>query len=197
MVADQETVAMSKKRDKQKSKSKPRTREDALKDLELLREKHGYDAEKLAEENEANTRLLLIDRILELLGWELENFNPEHSLSNDPGFIDYLVSYDKKPQFVVEAKKRGTTFGHSLRGNLKKKSYKLNYIRTAFGPTVNEVIEQATRYSESIYIPYAVVTNGVEWIVLQTIPFGTQKPEELDCVYFGNILAPGGGFEFL
>ncbi|MBE7384339.1 MAG: hypothetical protein F6J95_023360 [Leptolyngbya sp. SIO1E4] len=196
MVADQKNLAMLKKRKTQKTKTKPRTREAALEALEELREQHGYDAEKLAGENEATTRLLLIDRILQLLGWELENFNPEHSLSNDPGFIDYLVSYDKEPQFVVEAKKRGTTFGHSLRVNLKKKSYKLNYIRTAFGPTVNEVIEQATRYSESICIPYAVVTNGVEWIVLQTIPFGTQKPEDLNCVYFGNILAPEAGFEF-
>jgi hypothetical protein len=186
---------MPKKRDKQKSKIKLRTREEALEVLKLLREKYGCDADKLAKENEAKTRLLLIDRILELLGWELEDFNPEYSLNNDPGFIDYLVSYDQKPQFIVEAKKRGITFGHSLRGNLKKNSYKLNFIKTTFGPTVNEVIEQATRYSESIRIPYAVVTNGVEWIVLQTIPFGIRKNEELHCVYFGNILALGARFE--
>lgn len=79
-------------------------KEQAL--LQLNAIKKSYITNNLQDANEANTRLLIIDQVLQLLGWDLEEFNPEsHSAAS--GYADYLVKLDNIPRFVLEAKKTG------------------------------------------------------------------------------------------
>ena len=72
------------------------TREEAAATLSELRKAYGDKASLLTEANEAKTRLLIIDRILESLGWSKDDFNPEHPIKH-VGFTDYLISADDIP----------------------------------------------------------------------------------------------------
>jgi len=57
-------------------------REVALEAIVDLRKKYGDKGSSICGENEAKTRLLIIDDILEALGWSKEDFNPEHSVKH-------------------------------------------------------------------------------------------------------------------
>jgi predicted type IV restriction endonuclease len=72
------------------SSSDSPTREAAAATLSELRNTYGDKASLLTEANEAKTRLLIIDSILESLGWLKDDFNPEHPVQH-VGFTDYLI----------------------------------------------------------------------------------------------------------
>lgn len=170
------------------------TRETAYEKLRGLRTKYGERASKLGDANEAATRLLLVDEILSLLGWTKDEFNPE-SRSSPKSYIDYrLAPTGAPPRLIVEAKRVSYTFGPP-RSILRKTEYNLSYINTAFGSALNDVIEQARRYCEETGIPYAVVTNGAEWLAAQLIAPPGKSVSDLKCLYFGNLLAEGASFD--
>lgn len=162
-------------------------REAALATLANLRKEHGDQGSNLFGENEAKTRLLIIDNILEALGWSKKDFNPEHPVKH-VGFTDYLITADGIPRFIVEAKRIGQTFMRPQTG-LKKTVYQLSYVRTSFGPSVSEVINQAEGYAKETGVPYSVITNGAEWILMQAIPNRNRSINDLQCIYFGNLLS--------
>jgi Cdc6-like AAA superfamily ATPase len=168
-------------------------RELALESLANLRKKYGDKGSIISGENEAKTRLLIIDSILELLGWSKDDFNPEHCVKN-VGFTDYLITADDIPRFIVEAKRIGRTFIRPQTG-LKKTFYKLSYVRTSFGPSVSEVINQAEGYAKETGVPYSVITNGAEWILMQAIPNRNRGINDLQCIYFGNLLSDTSHFD--
>jgi Cdc6-like AAA superfamily ATPase len=168
-------------------------RELALETLSNLKRKYGDKGSILSSENEAKTRLLIIDSILELLGWSKDDFNPEHSVKH-VGFTDYLITADGIPRFIVEAKRIGKTFARPQTG-LKKTVYQLSYVRTSFGPSVGEVINQAEGYAKETGIPYSVITNGAEWILMQAIPSRNRGINDLQCIYFGNLLSDTSHFD--
>jgi hypothetical protein len=169
------------------------TREQAKAKLAALREQYGERASALSTENEAKTRLVLVDSILEALGWSRDEFNPEQAAGHI-GFTDYLVSADDIPRFIVEAKRTGTTFRHP-RSGLKKTEYQLSYIKSSFGPAMSEVIKQAEGYSVETKIPFVVVTNGAEWLLIQAIPYSSQSLDDLRCIYFDNLLSEISNFD--
>ncbi|MHC5734005.1 P-loop NTPase fold protein [Nostoc sp.] len=169
------------------------SRESALAVLASLRRQYGDKGSNLCGENEAKTRLLIIDKILESLGWSKEEFNPEHPVKH-VGFTDYLITADGIPRFIVEAKRIGQTFIRPQTG-LKKTIYQLSYIRTSFGPSVGEVINQAEGYAKETGVPYSVITNGAEWIVMQAIPNRNKTINDLQCFYFGNLLSNVSHFD--
>lgn len=169
------------------------TREAALAVLTELRREYGDKGSVLSGENEAKTRLLIIDNILEALGWSKSDFNPEHPVKH-VGFTDYLMSADDVPRFIIEAKRVGQTFIRPQTG-LKKTVYQLSYVRTSFGPAVSEVIKQAEGYAKETGVPYAVITNGAEWILMQVIPTRNKTINELQCIYFGNLLSNTSHFD--
>ena len=122
------------------------SREKALEAIEKLRLKYGSKAKKLQDANEAETRSLLIDTVLvDVLGWSRDDFNPEKRVGHI-GYIDYLLTTDKVPRLVVEAKRVSHTFG-TPSSKRKRNHYQLRYFRTAFGPAFTEVLEQAERYA--------------------------------------------------
>lgn len=183
-----------KKRRESKETESPYSRETALKVLKELRQQYGESAERLNQENEATVRLVIIDQTLKALGWSERDFHPETPVKGEPGYIDYLLGINDRPRFIVEAKKREITFSHPQQGQLKKTEYELRYIRSAFGQVIGPVIEQATRYSRTTGVPYSVITNGAEWLLIQTIAHSKQDIENLKCVYFGNLLAEACDF---
>lgn len=175
------------------SSSDSPTREAAAATLSELRNTYGDKASLLTEANEAKTRLLIIDSILESLGWLKDDFNPEHPVQH-VGFTDYLISTENIPRFIIEAKRVGKTFIRPQTG-LKKTVYQLSYVRSSFGPAVTEVINQAEGYAKETGVPYAVITNGAEWILIQAIPFRNKTINDLQCIYFGNLLSDTTHFD--
>jgi predicted type IV restriction endonuclease len=152
------------------------SRESALSSIQGLRQEYGERAKRLASANEAQTRLLLVDRILQVLGWGWDDFNPETAKRR--GHTDYLMTVDGRPRLVIEAKRVGHTFGFPRSGMLKTE-YPLKYLRTAYGPPLTEVIEQAERYTLDSGVPFAALTNGAEWMLIQMIPSPGQQPTPL------------------
>ena len=120
-------------------------REAAFEALKELRSDYGYLAEKLAAANEAETRLLLVDRVLQILGWDPKEFKPEQPVVG-VGYLDYLLMTDGIPRVVVEAKRVGNTFGLA-QSRLKRAAYALKYMRTAFGSALGDVLRQAQGYA--------------------------------------------------
>lgn len=147
----------------------------------------------MSAENEAKTRLLLVDSILVTLGWERKDFNPEQP-AGTIGYTDYRMVADGISRFIVEAKRAGHTFGNPRLG-LRKIEYQLKYIRSTFGQAMSDVINQAEGYCNETGVPFAIVTNGGEWLLIQAIPFGKQDIEDLRCIYFGNLLSDISNFE--
>lgn len=170
------------------------TREEALAQIQILIDKYEKVSKKLHSFNEAQTRLLLIDRILNILNWPVDSFNPEKRATNF-GFLDYLLTVDGVPFLVVEAKRVGDTFGHPSH-RIQREQYRLSYLRTQFGKSVTEVIEQAEKYALSEGVSYALITNGAEWILAQArLPPAFKSTDELNAVYFGNIFSEGFHFD--
>lgn len=182
---------MSKRR-KQDTNLEP-TRENAAATIASLKNQYGERASSLNSENEAKTRLLLVDSILVALGWDRKDFNPEQPVGTI-GYTDYRMVADNISRFIVEAKRVGHTFGNPRVG-LRKTDYLLSYVRSTFGQPVSEVIDQAESYCNETGVPFAAITNGGEWLLIQAIPFEKQNIEELRCIYFGNLLSDISNFE--
>ncbi len=151
-----------------------------------LRKRYGAKADKIAGANEASTRLLLVDEILVALGWPKDSFHPE-TCTSDGTYMDYRITLDDIPRFVVEAKRIGHTFAPS-NNKLRKTEYLLSYMRQAFGAPFTEVLQQAEEYCRNIRVPFAVLTNGAEWVLAQVLPIPGVAADRLRCYYFGNIL---------
>jgi hypothetical protein len=171
------------------------TREESYQRLQDLRSNYEGRAASLGELNEAATRLLLVDELLLLLGWDKADFHPETKVGVK-SFTDYSLSAGAATRIIVEAKRTGHTFS-STKSVLRKSEYELGYMLTAFGPALSEVINQARRYCESTRVPYAAITNGAEWIIAQLIPPPGRSLNDLRCFYIGNILGQDSHFETL
>ncbi|MFT4804514.1 MAG: ABC-type lipoprotein export system ATPase subunit [Psychroserpens sp.] len=162
-------------------------KEIGLKKLEELRQKHNALAETLHTSNEATTRLLIIDEVLKILGWEVEDFNPE-SYSSSSGYSDYLLKHDGTSKLVIEAKRVGLTFG-SPKSHLNLSDYSVSYFKTAFKTHLTKTIEQATKYCVDNGVSYALVTNGREWIALQLVVTPGKSIDSMKGIYYGDIFS--------
>jgi hypothetical protein len=159
----------------------------ALKGIEEIRNQYSGKKGTLDQANEAATRLKIIDRVLRLLGWDDEEIHPEYS-AGGAGFVDYLLFIENTPQIIVEAKRAGYTFGFSSR-NLANTEYTVSYLLSAFPGGIRDVIDQAKRYSLETEVPYALITNGMDWVFMRVSHIvGGQSTESLKAFYFGNIL---------
>lgn len=165
-------------------------REDALRRLVNLRDEYGEA--NLATANEAETRLLIIDEVLLCLGWKKDEFKPE-THSAGAGYLDYLLHLEGRPRLVVEAKRVNRTFRR--RSELSKVVYRVSYLKTAFGAELSDVIKQAQRYGREEGVPFGIVTNGAEWILLQLVPTPGLKEQKLQAFCFGNILTEEFAFD--
>lgn len=115
----------------------------------------------LADANEAETRLKVIDQILfSVLKWELEDVTVEERVCEDGSttYSDYVVR-TASTAFIIEAKKIGIPFATQQYDRRLKLSN--NALTGSFG----DAIIQARDYCRKLSIQFAVVTNGVQWII--------------------------------
>lgn len=116
---------------------------------------------KLSDANEAETRLKVIDEILRnVLGWTLVDIHPEERVSEDgkSRYIDYVLR-TANTAIVVEAKRIGVDF--ELPPSDRRVQLTPGFVKGDHG----EAIIQARDYGRSKSIPFAVATNGTQWII--------------------------------
>lgn len=170
------------------------SREDAFNLITEIKKEYGDKNTFLYKANEATTRLLIIDKVLEILGWDKKDFNPEIH-ARGAGYLDYLLSIENVPRLIVEAKRTGETFGPSSKSRLRNR-YQLRSFRTAFGKPFSLIVTQAEKYVHETGVKYALITNGGEWILLQLLlaPRYTDL-NDLSGYYFGNLFTDNFNFE--
>lgn len=138
---------------------------------------------RLAEANEAETRLKLINRVLfEILNWSRDDVSVEERVSEDgeTTYSDYIVR-TAGSAFVIEAKKVGVAFRDvpSIR-----RTRLVGAIMQ--GPTGAAII-QARDYCRKKGIPFAVVTNGSQWIVFPAVRVDQVSFADSSAVIFPNL----------
>ncbi len=140
--------------------------------IQVLEELAAKLGDKLANANEAKTRLQVIDRILfDGLGWDPETADVEAPVAvasaskEQKLYLDYALRHRGTPYLVVEAKRKSKTF--ALPADLDRREYSLKTLLHHCGENLNEVINQAHNYAVAEGIPYAAVTNGHQWVVFR------------------------------
>ncbi|MCY4475232.1 MAG: type I restriction endonuclease [Chloroflexi bacterium] len=114
------------------------TSELLIETITMLKQRLEIRREYLAR-NESPTRQLLIDPLLDALGWDFED-SRRVALEFPIGQLrsDYVLIVDGRPKIVVEAKRFGT--------------------RLSGEPT-----KQVLRYANKASIRYALITDGAVW----------------------------------
>jgi GTPase SAR1 family protein len=137
----------------------------------------------LFEANEAETRYKLIDRVLfEVLGWTRDDVSVEERVSEDGAvtFVDFIVR-TAGSAFIIEAKRVGTAF--STVPNVRRRKLSGALMEGDTG----RAITQARDYSRKKSIPFAVVTNGAQWIVFPATRIDQVAFSESSAVIFPSL----------
>jgi len=127
---------------------------------------------------ESDTRSKLIDILLtEVLGWEEPDIRREGHV--DSGYYDYRISIPGI-HFIVEAKKQFNEFilpSHHTKTTIK-----------AILKSNEDVLLQIRNYALDEGIPYGVITNGYQFIILKTFNTDGKKWKDNSCIIFNDIL---------
>ncbi|WP_134015416.1 hypothetical protein [Litoreibacter halocynthiae] len=137
----------------------------------------------LADANEAETRLKLIDRIIfEVLGWGHDDASVEERVSEDGNttFSDYVLRTGFS-SLVIEAKRSGRS---DLVVADKRKAL-LN--RKLVSGDTGDAIIQARDYERKLAIPFAMVTNGDQWVIFPATRTDEVPFEKSSAIVFPNI----------
>jgi hypothetical protein len=130
--------------------------------LKLKDDLHKYP---LDTQTEADTRARLIDRIVaEVLDWPQENIAREENAH--PGFMDYVFLVNRRVA-VLEAKKSGDSFElpHDV---VSGKKFSLNGIISRVR-NLQTHINQVTNYCFNNGIEYAIVSNGLQYVIFRAV----------------------------
>tara|TARA_R100000789_G_scaffold100091_1_gene108692 strand:+ start:776 stop:3217 length:2442 start_codon:yes stop_codon:yes gene_type:complete len=137
----------------------------------------------LSDANEAETRLKLIDRIVfDVLGWTHDDVTVETRVSED-GSTEY-TDYILKTAFstlIIEAKRVG-----SSELQLPNKRKELLSRKIVAGDTGKAII-QARDYGRKLGIPFAVVTNGSQWLVFPSSRTDSVSFAQSSAIIFPNL----------
>jgi len=138
---------------------------------------------KLADENEASTRLKIIDRVIkEILGWQHSDLSVESHVTEDgkTEYADYILT-SAMTSIVIEAKRVGKEFADIP---FSQRTQKISAItRSAAG----EAIIQARDYARKLSVPFAVVTNGNQWIVFAANRVDRVPFEKSNAIIFDSL----------
>jgi len=125
--------------------------------LALIDEVHTrLDEWRRQDLNEATTRRILVDRLLEALGWDI--YDPSEVQYEFPTIdgrpVDYALKLNRRPVLLVEAK--------------------------PLGDPLDDVKSQAqiVRYGAAQGVTWCILTNGVRWRIYRSIEAGP-APEKL------------------
>lgn len=132
--------------------------------------KLGIDAPDLSE---ADTRVKFIDPIFrDALGWRETEIHREEPVAE--GFADYSFGNEFR-WFHVEAKRTAPRFG--LRMPSKKRRVKLSSTHLLKNNDMKPLLQQAASYSFGLGTEFAVLTNGTQFILFQSITKGRRWTE--------------------
>jgi hypothetical protein len=139
------------------------------------------------QHSEADTRAKVVDPVLEALGWSAATIRrePYTGWADDKGFIDYLLSIEGKPRYVVEAKRTGRVF--EIPASLKRQRYtSYKKLRASASPDLKEALEQCLRYALHTGAPYAAATNGLEWVFFKPAHQYRALPDARVAIFAGT-----------
>lgn len=137
----------------------------------------------LSNENEAATRLKVIDHVLrDVLNWTDDDISPEEHVSEDGNttFSDYVLR-TANTAIVVEAKKAGASFVAD-RGQRRVKLSNL-FLQSQLG----SAIVQARDYARKLSIDFAVATNGATWAIFPAQRHDQVKFNDSSALVFWSI----------
>lgn len=120
-----------------------------------------YERLRLADANEAETRLKLINEVLGLLNWTPDDFTVEEHIIEDgiTSYADYIIR-TANTGLVIEAKRIGSALLEV------PNSRRVQLVGKIMTGETGEAIKQARDYARKKSVPFAVVTNGDRWIVM-------------------------------
>lgn len=128
-------------------------------------EKHGF---LKADMSEADTRCKLIDPLfMQVLCWAETDIQREEPAAE--GFADYSFGTNQK-FFHVEAKRVLPRFELAVGSQLRKLQLKGPHLLGK--KDIRPFIEQAAKYSPDLGTEFAILTNGIQFIVFQTMVKG-------------------------
>lgn len=142
-----------------------------------------YAKLSLHSANEAETRKKLIDRVLEqVLGWTDDDISYEERVSEDGSttFADYIIR-TADISILIEAKRIGKSF--SLVPDKKKVKLSGSFLHGETG----DAIKQAREYCRKKSIPFAVVTNGSQWVLFPAVRTDSVSFSDSNAIIFDSI----------
>lgn len=137
----------------------------------------------LSDANEAETRLKLINKIIfDVLGWTHDDVTVETRVSEDgvTQYSDYILK-NAFSSLLVEAKRVGVSFLELP--NKRKEVLSRKFVSGDTG----EAIKQVRDYGRKLAIPFAVATNGSQWIVFPSSRTDGVPFEKSSAVIFPNL----------
>jgi predicted kinase len=143
--------------------------EEAINRMRALVNSHF--TKQLQGANEAKTRLLIIDEVLNLLGWTKTEFEPEQATPVGT-YTDYRLTLEGQPRLIVEAKRVGVIA--PLPKAIQRPEYANSFLFTNYGPEMTALLQQCQGYCVQCGVPYALATTGEVWIILIGFKFGVE-----------------------
>lgn len=125
-----------------------------------------YKHLNIIDANEAQTRLKLIDEIIKgLLGWTNDDIDIEERVIEDgqPQYIDYILR-TANTALLIEAKRVGKSF--DISGSKRRRALSGPMLDGAHGGAIKQARDYCRKRNS---IPYAVVTNGGQWILFPAV----------------------------
>ncbi len=142
-----------------------------------------YGQLQLADKNEAETRLKVIDEVLfEVLGWQKEDVSVEERVSEDGNtrFADYIIR-TASTAILIEAKRAGAAFA------LPTERTRLKLGGVLAGGELGDAIRQARDYCRAKSIPFAGVTNGSAWVIFPAVRVDQVSFEDSEAFIFRDL----------
>jgi hypothetical protein len=140
---------------------------------------------KIADANEAMTRLKLIDLVLfDLLQWTNDDVTVEDRIGEDGAtkFSDYQLSTGRQ-SILVEAKKIGVNFDGTPRS--RKAVCKGAWLdKTKAG----DAVRQARDYGRKCGVGFCIATNGISWIAFPVNRRDQISFEESQAIVFNDVI---------
>lgn len=133
----------------------------------------------IANQNEAATRLRVIDTILfDVLLWE-KQFVDVEKYCRASGYADYVFFISGKPLLVLEAKKSEIYF--LIKDKVfESRPYQFEILSQEC-PAASNALQQAIGYAATLGARYVAVSNGHQWLF--TLTFVANQPLENRLVY--------------
>lgn len=127
----------------------------------------------LPNQTEADLRGRIIDPLLSLMGWAALDIyrEPYNHWVPNPGFLDYLITIAERPHLVIEAKKSSRPFGIPAKLSKAGMATLADLVKTG-SADLREALDQCSRYAQHCGAPFAIATNGREFLAFKALQPG-------------------------